>query len=177
MLLGNRKGGVSEETVQQHTPAELLCALFCIYGRKWLTLRQTIQLHDKNIKRTPRLLALVALIAWSAAARAQYTTLTDIPYSTEDNAYARARCKLDVHYSRALKDAPVVVWFHGGGIEAGNKHIDPELQEQAYLWRMLQLMGHPKVKLYEMQGFGHGAMLHPAYHVLKEYIKHDSKWK
>lgn len=93
MLLGNRKGGVSEETVQQHTPAELLCALFCIFGRKWLTLRQTIQLHDKNIKRTLRLLALVALIEWAAAARAQYTTLTDIPYSTEDNAYARARCK------------------------------------------------------------------------------------
>lgn len=267
------------------------------------------------MKNILRMLVCIVAIAWTAAARAQYTTVHDIPYATSTDSYAQERCKLDVYYSPELKGAPVVVWFHGGGIEAGNKHIDAELQEQglvviaanyrllpkaniddciddtagavawafehcaeyggdpariylaghsaggylidmvgldkhwlakygvdadriaaivpfsgqcithynvrklqgigplqptideyaplthirpdappvvvisgdrnlelygryeeqAYFWRMLQLVGHPKVLLYEMQGFDHGAMLHPAYHVLKEYIKHDGE--
>ena len=44
-------------------------------------------------------------------------------------------------------------------------------EEQAYFWRMLKLVGHPDVTLYEMQGFNHGDMPHPAYHVMKEHIK------
>lgn len=33
------------------------------------------------------------------------------------------------------------------------------------------LVGHPDVTLYEMQGYDHGAMPHPAYHILKQHIK------
>ena len=29
---------------------------------------------------------------------------------------------------RMPQDAPVVVWFHGGGIEGGEKHIDSQLK-------------------------------------------------
>ena len=246
---------------------------------------------------------------------AQYNRVNDIAYSQEDNAYAKERCKLDVYYPTDKKDVPVVVWFHGGGIEAGEKHIDNELldagytivaanyrllpkatidevlddaaaavawafrnaekyngckrkifvaghsaggymldligldkhylqkygidadsiaglfpfsgqvithynirkqqgigplqatidkyapfthirkncppiiiisadrelelygryEEQAYFWRMLKLVGHPDVTLYEMQGFNHGDMPHPAYHVMKEHIKRLTK--
>lgn len=242
---------------------------------------------------------------------AQYKRVNDIPYVSEGNAYAKERCKLDVYYPTDKKDVPVVVWFHGGGIEGGNKHIDSELldagytvitvnyrllpkakiddilddaaaavawafrhaeeyngstkkifvaghsaggylldmigldkhylakygvdandiaglfpfsgqaithynirkqqnigplqatidqyaplthirkdappiviisgdrelelygryEEQAYFWRMLKLVGHPDVTLYEMQGYDHGAMPHPAYHVMKTHIK------
>ena len=242
---------------------------------------------------------------------AQYNRVNDIAYSQENNAYAKERCKLDVYYPTDKKDVPVVVWFHGGGIEAGEKYIDNELldagytvvaanyrllpkasidevlddaaaavawafknaekyngskrkifvaghsaggymldligldkhyllkygidadsiaglfpfsgqvvthynirkqqgigplqptidkyaplthirkdcppiviisgdrelelygryEEQAYFWRMLKLVGHPDVTLYEMQGFNHGDMPHPAYHVMKEHIK------
>lgn len=241
----------------------------------------------------------------------QYARVNDIQYVTEGNEYAMERCKLDVYYPTEMKDVPVVVWFHGGGIEAGNKYIDNELldagyvviavnyrllpkatidevlddaaasvawafknaekyngskkkifvaghsaggymldmigldkhylqkygidaddiaglfpfsgqvithynirkqqnigplqptidqyaplthirkdaapiivisgdreqelygryEEQAYFWRMLKLVGHPDVTLYEMQGFNHGDMPHPAYHVMKEHIK------
>ena len=31
--------------------------------------------------------------------------------------------------------------------------------------------GHQDVTLYEMQGYNHGDMPHPAYHILKETIK------
>lgn len=255
------------------------------------------------------LLSLVFLFV--ANTFAQYIRENDIPYVKEGNEYAKERCKLDVYYPTDKKDVPVVVWFHGGGIEAGNKHIDNELldagytviaanyrllpkatidevlddaaaavawafnnaeryngstkkifvaghsaggymldmigldkhylqkygidadsiaglfpfsgqvithynirkqqnisplqptidkyaplshirkdappiivisgdrelelfgryEEQAYFWRMLKLVGHPDVTLYEMQGFNHGDMPHPAYHVMKDHIK------
>lgn len=252
------------------------------------------------------------LLAFSAlTAHAQYQFKTEIPYTTSTDAYAQERCKLDVYYPTDQRDVPVVVWFHGGGLEGGSKHIDAELrecgfmvvsvnyrllpkatiddciddaaaavawtfrhcaeyggsprkifvaghsaggyltdmigldktwlqkygidadsiaglapfsgqcithynvrkqqglgalqptidryaplsfmrpdappmiivsgdrelemngryEEQAYFWRMLKLVGHPDVSLYEMQGYDHGAMARPAYHILKQHIK------
>ena len=70
----------------------------------------------------------VALLLSTSIARSQYQQVNDIPYTESTDAYAQERCKLDVYYSTELKDAPVVVWFHGGGIEGGNKHIDPQLK-------------------------------------------------
>lgn len=256
--------------------------------------------------------ALLLLAFCAISARAQYALKSDIPYTPlSANAYSAERCKLDVYHPTDKTGVPVVVWFHGGGIEGGNKHIDAELreeglvvvsvnyrllpkatideclddaaaavawtfkhckeyggdaskiylaghsaggylldmigldktwlakygidadsiaalvpfsgqcithynvrkgqgigplqptidayaplsfirpdappvvvisgdrelelfgryEEQAYFWRMLKLVGHPDVTLYEMQGFDHGQMLHPAYHILKETIK------
>ncbi len=254
---------------------------------------------------------IFVLLLCTAIARAQYQQVNDIPYTESTDPYAQERCKLDVYYPTNRKDAPVVVWFHGGGLEGGSKHIDQELknsglvviapnyrllpkatidqclddaaeavawafknaekyggskrkiflaghsaggylldiigldkkwlkkygvdadslaalvpfsgqcithynirkqhgigplqatidqyapltyvrpdappmviisgdrdlelygryEEQAYFWRMLKLVGHQDVTLYEMQGFDHGTMPHPAYHVLKEQIK------
>lgn len=261
------------------------------------------------------ILTLSLLFMGIVSSFAQYKRVNDIAYSQEDNAYAKERCKLDVYYPTDKKDVPVVVWFHGGGIEAGEKYIDNELldagytvvaanyrllpkasidevlddaaaavawafknaekyngskrkifvaghsaggyildligldkhylqkygidadsiaglfpfsgqvithynirkqqgigplqatidkyaplthirkdcppiiiisadrelelygryEEQAYFWRMLKLVGHPDVTLYEMQGFNHGDMPHPAYHVMKEHIKRLAK--
>lgn len=256
-------------------------------------------------------IAIVAMMCLSTIAMAQYKTVRDIPYSNEKNEYAQERCKLDVYYPEDMKDVPVVVWFHGGGLTGGNKHIPQELEnsghvvvavnyrllhkatidetiddaaaavawafanaekyngsskkifvsghsaggyltdmiglekkwlskygidadnivallpfsgqcithyalrepkgigplqatideyaplthirkdappiviisgdremelfgryeEQAYFWRMLKLCGHPDVTLYEMQGFNHGDMASPAFHVMKDHIK------
>lgn len=258
-----------------------------------------------------RILILFLLLFATLTSAAQEARYNDISYTTSSNAYAQERCKLDVYRPADAKDAPVVVWFHGGGIEGGSKHIDPELQgcglvvvavnyrllphatideaiddaaaavawtfahcreyggdprkivlaghsaggylldmigldkswlakygvdadsiaalvpfsgqcvthynvrkqqgigplqptidryapiayirpdappiviisgdrelelfgryeEQAYFWRMLRLVGHPDATLYELQGFDHGAMYRPAYHILKTTIK------
>lgn len=257
------------------------------------------------------LLTFIFIFASLTVSFAQYNRVNDISYTTSSNAYAQQRCKLDVYYPTEIKDAPVVVWFHGGGLETGNKHIDSELlesglvviavnyrlmpkaaiddciddaaaavawafnnctryngsprkifvaghsaggyltdmiglekkwlakygidadsiaglipfsaqkithfnvrkslnmgplepsidqyaplahlrkdcppmvvisgdrnlelygryEEQAYFWRMMQLVGHQDITLYEMQGYDHGAMAHPAYHILKNTIK------
>lgn len=256
------------------------------------------------------ILVLVGML-FAGIARAQYNQVNDIPYREAAEGYAQERCKLDVYYPTNARDAPVVVWFHGGGIEGGNKHIDPQLknsglvivaanyrllpkapindilddaaaavawtykniakyngsrrkifvaghsaggylldiigldkrwlakygvdadslaalvpfsgqcvthynirkqqgipplqatidqyapltyvradappiviisgdrelelygryEEQAYFWRMLKLVGHKNVTLYEMQGYDHGAMPQPAYKILKDHIR------
>ena len=261
--------------------------------------------------------ALIVFMLFAVSAMAQYKRVNDIQYASSSDAYAQERRKLDVYYPTDQKDAPVVVWFHGGGIEGGNKYIDRELmnsgltvvaanyrllpkasideilddvaaavawpfnnaeqyngsrrkifvaghsaggylldligldkrwlakygidadsiaglvpfsgqvvthynlrkqknigplqatideyapltyvrkdappfviisadrelelygryEEQAYFWRMLKLTGHPDVTLYEMQGYNHGDMPHPAYHILKEQIKRLTKNK
>lgn len=254
---------------------------------------------------TTLLLAFICIIA-----NAQYKRINDIPYSQATDSYSKERCKLDIYYPETAKDAPVVVWFHGGGLEGGNKYIPNELEnsgyvvisvnyrllpkatideciddaaaavawtfshaseyggstkkiylsghsaggylidmigldkhwlkkynidadsvaalipfsaqvithynirkqqgigplqatidqyapltfvradapptiiisgdrelelygryeEQAYFWRMMKLTGHPKVLIYEMQGYDHGTMPAPAFHILKNYI-------
>ena len=254
---------------------------------------------------------IIALLSCTTIARAQYNQVNDIPYREVSEGYAKERCKLDVYYPTNETDAPVVVWFHGGGIEGGEKHIDPQLknsglvvvaanyrllpkapiddilddaaaavawtykniakyndsrrkifvaghsaggylldligldkrwlakygvdadslaalvpfsgqcvthynirkqqgipplqatidqyapltyvrpdappiviisgdrelelfgryEEQAYFWRMLKLVGHKDVTLYEMQGYDHGAMPFPAYKILKDHIR------
>ena len=254
---------------------------------------------------------ILALLLCTTIARAQYNQVNDIPYREAAQGYAQERCKLDVYYPTNAEDAPVVVWFHGGGIEGGEKDIDPQLkncglvvvaanyrllpkapiddilddaaaavawtykniakyngsrrkifvaghsaggylldiigldkrwlakygvdadslaalvpfsgqcvthynirkqqgipplqatidqyapltyvrpdappiviisgdrelelfgryEEQAYFWRMLKLVGHKDVTLYEMQGYDHGAMPFPAYKILKDHIK------
>jgi hypothetical protein len=65
------------------------------------------------------------------------------------------------------KDAPPIV------IISADRELElyGRYEEQAYFWRMLKLVGHPDVTLYEMQGYNHGDMPHPAYHILKETIK------
>lgn len=260
---------------------------------------------------------ILLLLVSTICSMAQYKRVNDIPYVTEGNAYAKERCKLDVYYPTDKTEVPVVVWFHGGGIEGGNKYIDTELldagytviavnyrllpkatidevlddaaaavawafanaekyngskkkifvaghsaggymldligldkhylakygidaddiaglfpfsgqvithynirkqqnigplqptidqyaplthirkdappiiiisgdrelelygryEEQTYFWRMLKLVGHKDATLYEMQGFNHGDMPHPAYHVMKEHIKRICKGK
>ena len=73
---------------------------------------------------------IFSMLLWMlpAITMAQYKQENDITYTESSDAYAKERCKLDVYYPTELHDAPVVVWFHGGGIEGGNKHIDSQLQ-------------------------------------------------
>ena len=73
--------------------------------------------------------ALILFLLCTGKAWAQYNQVNDIRYTESGDSYAQERCKLDVYYPTGQQDAPVVVWFHGGGIEGGEKHIDPQLKE------------------------------------------------
>ena len=44
-------------------------------------------------------------------------------------------------------------------------------EENAYLWRMMKLVGHTSTYLYEIDGHGHGPMGEPAYYILHQWVK------
>ncbi len=46
-------------------------------------------------------------------------------------------------------------------------------EENAYLWRMMQVVGHKQSLLYEIQGFNHGGMAEPAHSILLDYINKE----
>lgn len=48
----------------------------------------------------------------------------------ETDKYRKERCKLDIYYPENKTDYPTIVWFHGGGLEGGNKDIPKELKDK-----------------------------------------------
>jgi len=64
-------------------------------------------------------------------ARAQdYRQDNDISYTHKTDAYSLERLKLDIYHPAGMADCPVVIWFHGGGLEGGNKEIPAQLKEK-----------------------------------------------
>lgn len=64
----------------------------------------------------------------------EYKTDKDISYipASETDAYRKERCKLDIYYPVNKKDFPTIVWFHGGGLEGGEKSIPQELLDKGF---------------------------------------------
>ena len=66
-----------------------------------------------------------------AVARAQdYRQDNDISYTHKTDAYSLERLKLDIYHPAEMADCPVVIWFHGGGLEGGNKEIPAQLKDK-----------------------------------------------
>lgn len=62
-----------------------------------------------------------------------YKSMSNISFTSKSDAYAKERLKLDVYYPEDLTDCPVIVWFHGGGLEGGQKEIPQRLKEKGYV--------------------------------------------
>jgi dienelactone hydrolase len=65
---------------------------------------------------------------------------------TNNDSYISERCKLDIYYPEKTKDFTTVVWFHGGGITSGNKHIPEKLKKQGIAIVAVNYRLSPKVK-------------------------------
>lgn len=78
-----------------------------------------------------------------------YQQVNDISYTAKKDAYAVERLKLDVYYPEGKKDCPVVVWFHGGGLEAGQKEIPGRLKRKGWVVVGVNYRLLPKVKVNE----------------------------
>jgi len=59
------------------------------------------------------------------------------------------------------KDAPPLLLITGDR----EMEMMGRYEENAYLWRMMKVVGHPDTRLYEMDGYGHNMLL-PAYPLL-----------
>lgn len=65
------------------------------------------------------------------------------------------------------KDAPPYIIISGDR----NQELYGRYEENAYMWRLFQLAGHPDVELYELDGYNHGDMAVPAHHILLSTIR------
>ena len=72
------------------------------------------------------LFLLSFLMAAFGAMAADYKIEKDLQYRSDDD-YAKKMCKVDVATPEGAKDAPVIIWFHGGGLTGGGKHIPREI--------------------------------------------------
>jgi acetyl esterase/lipase len=70
-----------------------------------------------------------------------------------------------LHHVR--KDAPPLALITGDR----NLELLGRYEENAYMWRMMKLLGHPDTELYELQGFNHGQMAEPAYPLLLRFLR------
>ncbi|MDE6609358.1 MAG: alpha/beta hydrolase [Muribaculaceae bacterium] len=75
--------------------------------------------------------ALIMVAASTIAAKEK--TDRDIPYSAKTDTYSTERLKVDVSYPEDAQSAPVVVWFHGGGLEGGSKELPSALRDKGYV--------------------------------------------
>lgn len=61
------------------------------------------------------------------------------------------------------KDAPPYI------IVTGDAELElfGRYEENLYMWRMMKLAGHPDTKIFKLDGYNHGEMARPAFHILK----------
>tara|TARA_B100000941_G_C28454594_1_gene527091 strand:- start:299 stop:1117 length:819 start_codon:yes stop_codon:yes gene_type:complete len=88
------------------------------------------------------------LLTFSFAESQVYSTIENIPYYGYEStdSYQNERCKLDLYYPKYLNDFTTVVWFHGGGLKAGNKYIPEKLKEKGIAVIAVNYRLSPKVK-------------------------------
>lgn len=60
--------------------------------------------------------------------------------------YISERCRLDLYYPSKQKDYPTVVWFHGGGLSGGEKHIPEGLLNKGMAVVAVNYRLSPRVK-------------------------------
>ncbi|MBC2607080.1 alpha/beta hydrolase [Pelagicoccus albus] len=95
----------------------------------------------------PILLASL-LIQIASAQSAAYRDVLDVPYFSESNPdpYTQEKALLDIHYPEANELAPVIIWFHGGGLTGGQREIPAALREKGFVIVAPSYRLSPKVK-------------------------------
>lgn len=105
-----------------------------------------------------------------------YTVVKNIIYTAKQEQYARERLRLDIATPKGKTGCPVVVWFHGGGLTAGEKElpqkflngrfvvvgvnyrllpkvgiaqcIDDAAEAVAWIWKNISAYGGDRARLY-----------------------------
>ncbi len=96
------------------------------------------------------LLCLCAVCIARVEAATKYRTLSNVAYieTTQADDYRSQRCKLDLYLPEGEKRFATVVFFHGGGLEGGEKFIPELLKEQGFAvvapnYRLSPKVQHP----------------------------------
>lgn len=62
------------------------------------------------------------------------------------DSYIKERCVLDLYYPKEIDSFATIIWFHGGGLKAGEKEIPSALMEKGYAVIGVNYRLYPKVK-------------------------------
>ncbi len=95
-----------------------------------------LSIIDQSIKLFPMKRFLILLfictpISVLFAQQSTYELKQNIPYTADNgDPYVKERCVLDLYYPKDKKDFVTVIWFHGGGLEGGEKEIPTYLKEK-----------------------------------------------
>jgi len=82
-----------------------------------------------------------------------YELQTELHYYNDDvnnkDSYINERCVLDIYYPKDSVSFATIVWFHGGGLSAGQKEIPEALKEKGVAvvgvnYRLYPKIGAPK---------------------------------
>lgn len=95
----------------------------------------------------------VLLICCTTIAFAQqttYSTQLSIKYyndlANKSDQYINDRCVLDIYYPEKVKGFATIVWFHGGGLNKGNKEFPQALKDKGVCIVAVNYRLYPKVK-------------------------------
>lgn len=96
-------------------------------------------------------LIFIAALGASAQPHSQdkgYNYVQNISYTPEDetDAYRKERCVLDIYYPDTDKGFATLVWFHGGGLEGGNKELLEGFRRQGFAVVSVNYRLFPKCK-------------------------------
>ena len=108
----------------------------------------------KTMKTLPNVLIWSTVICLGQTASSEerdrttrYTTVEDIPYRSGDSLtdYMKSRCRLKIYHPVGVTDYSTVVWFHGGGLKAGEGKVPERLKKQGVAVVAVNYRLHPKV--------------------------------
>ena len=113
--------------------------------------KRAMYLFDKLI-----LLTALCLLTVNAAAgqgvtdTAEYLLAEDVFYyagpASEHDAYIQERCFLDLYYPDSDEGFATIVWFHGGGLRAGEANIPDALKEKGVAIATVNYRLNPRVE-------------------------------
>ncbi len=100
-----------------------------------------------------KIISIILIIGFVAIVNAQKTTYElkeNIHYYNDSinktDKYIEKRCILDVYYPKDVKNYATIVWFHGGGLSAGEKEIPADLKEKGVAVVAVNYRLYPKIK-------------------------------
>lgn len=105
-----------------------------------------------------------------------------IPYSPQAITHFVRRAELGMKQTQPLID-PMAPLFHVRAdcapmtIILGDRQLEMlgRYEENAYMWRMFQVVGHPDVTILELDGFTHGSMQRPGHLITSKIINNYDK--
>jgi len=86
-------------------------------------------------------------ISCNVYSQINYSIEKDINYYSEpSDTYQENRCVLDVYYPENKSNYATIVWFHGGGLSAGEKEIPKALKEKGVAIIGVNYRLYPNIK-------------------------------